>query len=374
MILRRFFISLLFFGWSLTSLSAQDIHYSLHNMAPLWLNPANTGAFYGSVRASGIYRGQWHGFSGISTPSISIDAPVIKGLRKQDWIGAGFLLVSDNAGSNTEIITNITGMSASYHFSLDKKQRSVLTLGAQYGSVSIALRAGNCGIQQINIEEGLGGGGGTGCETFIQGGGGNNSGNRPGRNNDSKTNYTDINAGLMFRTKLDPKGTNAFEIGLAMLHINQDDYRSLIDNMNPDTTGLQIGSNSIDSRRRKGTIHGHASLDYELSDKLRFMPTLFYQSSAQNSSASIQAWMGTPLKNNMLFKFGLGYRTGDAGKLLVGIEKDRLRVAASYDVPLSQLTPTSNLRSVNSFELAANYIFNITKQPAVKQNILCPQI
>lgn len=374
--LRRFFSCLIFVGLSSASLSAQDIHYTLHNMAPIWLNPANTGAFYGSVRAAGIYRGQWHGFGGISTPSLSVDAPLIKGLRKQDWIGAGFMLVSDNAGSINDVITTISGMSASYHLALDKKQRSVLTLGAQYGSVSFGLNPeANCApnSQEQNISTDLGGRSAA-CEMFVSAGGGGGGGRR--QQNGPRTNYTDINAGLLFKTLLDPKKGNALEVGVAMLHINQDDYRSFSDpSMMPDTTsGNMFGSNDRDARRRKGTIHAHTSLDYELSDKLRFMPTIFYQSSARNSSASIQAWMATPLKNEMIFKFGLGYRTGDAGKLLLGIEKDRLRVAASYDVPLSQLTPTSNLRSVNSFELAANYIFNITKQPEVKQNILCPQI
>lgn len=361
-----------------SSLSAQDIHYTLHNMAPLWLNPANTGAFYGSVRASGIYRGQWHGFGGINTPSLSLDAPVIKGLRKQDWIGAGFMLISDNAGSDNEVVTTITGLSASYHLSLDKDQQTVLTLGLQYGSVNFGINPlADCGPQENTIEQELGGMGGS-CEMFGQGTGGGTGGGNNNNQDGPRNSYTDINAGLSLRTVLDKKSGNTLEVGLAMLHLNTDDYNSFIMNSsgmpNPTPNPNPIGSNGRDARERKATIHAHANLNYAMTDKLRFMPTVYYQQSVQNSSVSLQAWMGTQLKNEMLFKFGLGYRTGDAGKILVGLEKDRLQVAASYDIPLSDLTPTTNLNTVNSFELAANYIFNIYKKPEVKQNILCPQI
>ena len=45
------FFSLIFcFG----TLQAQDIHYSLFNMSPLSLNPAQTGAFHGTFRIGGI--------------------------------------------------------------------------------------------------------------------------------------------------------------------------------------------------------------------------------------------------------------------------------------------------------------------------------
>ncbi|MEM9835868.1 MAG: PorP/SprF family type IX secretion system membrane protein [Bacteroidota bacterium] len=375
MILRRLLILFAFCTLSTASLSAQDSHYTLHNMAPLWLNPANTGAFYGSIRVSGLYRGQWHGFSGINSPIISVDAPIVKGLRKQDWIGGGFMLLSDRAGSSNTIVKNFTGFSASYHLGLDKKQTSVLTLGVQYGSVSFGLNPDMDNIvQELTIDSNLGGGGSMQGEMFNQRGG--NQGNNNNQNG-PRDNYNDLNAGLIFKTLLDKKDENKLEIGFAMLHLNGDSFRSFID-----TSGIagnagggeQLGDNSEDARQRRATIHAHANLDYKLNDKLRFLPTLYYQSSAQNSSLSIQAWVGAMMKQEMLFKFGLGYRTGDAAKILVGLEKDRLRVAASYDIQLNQQTPTVDLGSVNSFELAANYIFNIYKKPEVKPNLICPQI
>lgn len=376
MLLRRFILALMLLG-SFSGLSAQDIHYTLHNYSPLWLNPANTGAFYGSIRVAGHYRGQYLGTNGINTPGISIDAPVIRGLRKQDWIGAGANLIMDQANiSAVDVVRQVFGFSGAYHLSLDKKQRSVLTLGAQYSSVSIGIDpSGNCGTnsQELNISTGQGGLGQLGqCENFTMNGGGGGSSN-PGQMQGPRQNYTDISAGLMYRTVLDVKKDNRLELGFAMQHINNDNYQTFLGTtQRPDTIEI-AGESNRESRSPGQTFHAHANLDMELVENIRFMPTVFWQSNRGNSSVSLQAWAGLELKNEMMFKFGLGYRTADAGKILLGFTKDRLNVAASYDVVVSQATP-NNLGSLNSVEIAANYIFNIYKKPETKPSILCPRI
>ncbi|MEL6925345.1 MAG: type IX secretion system membrane protein PorP/SprF, partial [Bacteroidota bacterium] len=37
-------------------------HFSLFDFTPLTLNPAQTGAYEGSVRIGGLYRDQWRSF------------------------------------------------------------------------------------------------------------------------------------------------------------------------------------------------------------------------------------------------------------------------------------------------------------------------
>lgn len=368
MLLRRLILALLLLG-SVAGLSAQDIHYTLHNYSPLWLNPANTGAFYGSIRVSGHYRGQYLGTNGINTPGISIDAPVIRGLRKQDWIGAGANLIMDQANASAvDIVRQVFAFSGAYHLSLDKKQRNVLTLGAQYTSVSIGLDENIGGDQELNIEQIFGGLGQTGqFERFMVGGGMSNQNQGP------RQSYSDISAGLMYRTVFDVKKNNRMELGLSMQHINNGQYQTLLGATSaPDTIEI-AGDGSRESRSPGQTLHAHANLDIEMAENIRFMPTVFWQSNRGNSSVSLQAWAGLELKNEMVFKFGLGYRTADAGKILLGFTKDRLNVAASYDVVLSQAVP-NNLGSLNSVEIAANYIFNIYKKPETKPSILCPRI
>ncbi|MBK8624733.1 MAG: type IX secretion system membrane protein PorP/SprF [Saprospiraceae bacterium] len=136
----------IFIGWSL-NLQGQDLHYSYYHFTPLSVNPANSGAFSGSYRVSGIYTRKDFGLSnpGYQNFSLSADAPIIRGIRKQDWIGIGVqadvIKSANNSGSfyvdnlndpnKTAQNWTFIKISAAYHFALDKKQTNILTLGAQ---------------------------------------------------------------------------------------------------------------------------------------------------------------------------------------------------------------------------------------------------
>ncbi len=361
-----YLLALLFFCCSLT-VGAQDIHYTLHDYNPLWLNPAQTGAFSGSVRVGGIYRGQWYTLNGINTPSAYVDAPVVRGLRKYDWIGVGANLLSDKAGAGGDLALQSTyfGFSAAYHLALDNQRRNVVTLGAQYGSTSYSLDIGSGSLlQQLTIDPTLGGGGQSQGELRPDNMNGGNDGES----------YNDINAGLMLRTVLDPAKGNLLEVGLSAFHLNGPKRNTLIpasqDTMGRDSTiGTRAGD---DSRRRRATLHGHARLDLEVSDAWRFQPSLFVQSSASVTSASIQAWGSRVLKPDVNLRLGLGYRTGDAAQVLVGLDWEQLRAALSYDISLSQSRNVTNYQG--GFELSAQYIINIYKKPTVAPTMLCPKI
>ncbi|MEL7163409.1 MAG: PorP/SprF family type IX secretion system membrane protein, partial [Bacteroidota bacterium] len=292
------------------SLRAQDVHYTLHDYAPLWLNPANTGAFSGSIRAGGIYRGQWYSLNGIQSPTLYADAPLGFALRKQDWIGVGLSMVNDQAGE-LGITQNFFGFSGAYHLSLDKKRQNIITLGVQYGSISYGFNAEQQPVQQRTIEEALGGGGQDG-ELMLT------NPNQMGGNDNQSVN--DLNVGLKAKILLDAKKNNVFEAGVSFLHLTNPERRSLIQTvrdtmMNPDPTPpVDAGR---DSRRRKGTIHANARLDLEMSEKWRFQPSVFFQNSASSSSVSLQAWGQRALKKDLNLRLGLGYRTSDAAKVLV---------------------------------------------------------
>ncbi|MEM7573421.1 MAG: PorP/SprF family type IX secretion system membrane protein [Bacteroidota bacterium] len=373
MLLRRLLLCLtIFFGGM--SLSAQDVHYTLHNMAPIWLNPAKTGSFLGSIRVGGVYRGQWYGFSGgVQSPNLFADAPIIKGLRDQDWIGVGFNLISDQTGEN-DITTTSTGFAASYHFSIDKERRNVLTLGAHYANVNYSFNP----RMGFDVEQNIGtalGGEGLGSTEF------DNLGMNPmgpgGNNNNSS--YTDINVGLMLRSTLNTETSDVLELGFAMQHLNTDERRTLLESNTGGGGGtsmgggIQGGSNSREARERPQTIHAHATLDMALTEKWRIMPTAFYQTSANNNSLSLQGWVGRVLPEDRLLRLGLGYRTNDAIKMLIGFDAGQLRAAMAFDLVQGQNLPIDD-GSINAFELSANYIFNIYKKPQPKPQALCPRI
>ncbi|MEM6398071.1 MAG: PorP/SprF family type IX secretion system membrane protein [Bacteroidota bacterium] len=367
-------LSVLLWAGQTTELKAQDVHYTLHNMAPIWLNPAKTGGFLGSVRVGGIYRGQWYGLNGAQTPTLFVDAPIIRGLRKQDWIGVGFSLISDEIGA-TSINTTSTGVSASYHFAVDKERNTVLTLGGFYGNVNYGFELSNNIIQiEETIDQSLGGQGmAIGNSEFSGGMPMPGPGQGPGGGNNNNNSYTDISAGLVLRQKLNDD-TDMFEVGFGLLHLNGDNRRELI-TPERDTTSMDDfgGDNSRDTRERASTIHAHANLDLALSEKWRLMPTVFYQSSATNNSISLQGWVGRELPQDRLLRLGLGYRTNDAIKILIGFDAGQLQAAAAFDIIAGQPT-TIDGRSINAFELSANYIFNITKKPEPQPEALCPRI
>lgn len=358
--IRLFFLALMLFGTGV-GLRAQDIHYSLYNMSPLTLNPALTGAFYGSIRVGGIYRDQWFSYAGSDgyvTPSAYIDSPILRGLRDQDWIGVGGMFFQDKAGIG-RLRTTASKLSLAYHLGLDKKAKSVLTIGLQGGGVQ----------RRVNTEDLLFG------DDFINGAWANTSNepivssaapdpdNPDGR--EIKADYLDFAAGLMLRSNINEK--SRFEIGLAVNHLTQPN-----EGFRNSGTGGGGNNNVDDALRRPMTILAHTRYETALNEKVSFAPTAFFQTTRGATEFAVQAWGGYMLDptNPTKLNFGLGYRVGDAAQVLLGIDYKDLRVALSYDVTFSQL------RNANSYqgglELAAWYIFKIYKKPDITPTILCP--
>ncbi len=331
------------------TLSAQDIHYSLYNMSPLTLNPALTGAFSGTARIGGIYRDQWSSVVGgnkFATPSFYVDAPIIRGFGKKDWVGVGFSMMTDKAGS-LKLQTASSQLSASYHLSLNKKGTSILTLGVQGGSVQ--RRSKDPLVEVFEDEFGTGiGGGGLGAGNSVD-------------NPEGSASYLDFAAGLMLRSKLNDVA--AMELGVSYGHLTKPDY-ALLQAMGG------TGSTS-DAGKRPPRITAHGRYDQQLNDKWSVSPTFLYQSTSSASEFALQAWAGNQINKDFRLNMGLGYRFSDAGQVLLGGDYKDLRVALSYDVNVSSLSTASNYQG--GFEIAAWYIIKIYRKPTIKTRILCPR-
>lgn len=346
-----------------SSLAAQDIHNSLFNMSPLSLNPALTGAFEGTARIGGIYRAQDFGITevrGYYSPSFYIDAPVIQGFRKQDWIGAGFMVYSDNAGT-TRLRTNISGLSGSYHFAVDKDRKTMLTLGVQWGSVSRRFDASQA-ILSDTFDEAFGGLGNPGTTDPLAMPNGDNS-NNP---DDVQTSFSDINAGLMLRSTLNEQ--TRLELGVALGHLTTPNYSFRGGN---NQGGGQNPTAPASDRDRPRKIVAHGRLLAQLDEVFSFEPTFLFQTTAGQTEIGLQAWAGYRINPDAKANFGLGYRFGDAGKILLGLEYKDLRAALSYDITLSDRHRINDYNG--AFEIAAYYILKIYKKPNVKPAIFCPQ-
>lgn len=348
---------LLFSGLLTLTLSGygQDMHNTLFNYAPLSLNPSLTGAFEGTARIGGIYRAQDFavaGAKGYSTPSFYLDAPIIRGFGKRDWIGVGLVFFSDKAGS-LSLQTNAGWMSGAYHLSLDKKGNTYLTFGVQGGKVGRRFKSFDADpADQFDLS--VGGQGNVTTEDQVIAGNGGGSGTGGNTDFDRNKNFTDFTGGLMLRSKINNDA--ALELGLAVGHVTTPQYGF---------SGVGDGS----KRPRKITFHGR--YDQKLDDKWSIAPTLLFMSTSKAQEISLQGWLGRQVNPDVKLNFGLGYRLSDAGKVLFGIDYKDLHAAMAYDLTLSSKSDVNNFNG--AFELAAYYILKIYKKPEVKPAIFCPR-
>jgi hypothetical protein len=79
------------------------------------------GDFNGTFRLTGNYRIQWPTIAKYSTPAFGIDAPLFKGLRKNDWISVGLTAYQDKAGEDAafQLKRSSGWIGGSYHAALN---------------------------------------------------------------------------------------------------------------------------------------------------------------------------------------------------------------------------------------------------------------
>ena len=349
------FVTVLFLG----SLAAQDIHFTQFYMSPMTLNPAMAGKFEGTVRIGGIYRDQFRSVinqkdldpavknAQYKTPAIFVDAPVIRGFRRNDWVGVGLSFFSDKAGQGGLAHTG-SKIGATYHLAIDKKANTVISVGAAYGG------------EQRKVDNG---------KFFFERGYTNstrpNNQYDPGQSGESQTNtddkYTDIDAGLVLTSKLNKMMD--FNIGFSMYHLTQPSY-SLIGG-----TGASGGGNTKVARR--SVLHGQ--FNAKLNDKFSINPAFLFQTQKGGQEILLQGMAGYLLdeQKDINLNFGVGYRMRDAMQAIAGMRYKALNVGLAYDINVSGLNTVSRYRG--GFELAANYIIKIYKPAVIKTKVLCPR-
>lgn len=337
----------LFLGGLTTN--AQDLHFTQYNMAGPQLNPAATGGFYGTFRVGGIYRSQWYSGFGttlFSTPMAYIDAPAYRGFRKQDWFGVGMTYSQDNAGTLKLGRTSLLG-SLSYHFSLDKKQKNVITLGYQWGNHSFRFN----NAQDANPEDQILGG--SSLDML----------------NTEAESYQGSNLGLQFTSQI-AEGSR-LNVGAAMFRLTRANLSLL-----QGAGGGSGGRTRIPSR-----FVFHGGLEQDINDRFMVFPSFMVQTQESDMEVLIQVMGGVtlPLKDQaknkpqeILAMAGLGTRLGDALQVLIGGQYGPYRVGFSYDINTSDLSEAT--QNVGGIEIALSYVAVIKKKPKPKPTIFCPRL
>lgn len=344
-------------------LGAQDIHFSQYNFAPLTLNPAQAGAFFGTARIGGIYRDQWLFLpKDFATRSFFIDAPVVRGFRKKrnDWVGVGFSFYGDRAGTSRLGSAQQGGINGAYHFALSKKGDQHLTLGIATGGTTYSVRADSLVFEEDIIKDINQNPLASDRQKFGQG---STDPNNPFFESQSSRSFS---VGLMY--KASNKEGDRFEMGISAAHLNGPRYGFELGNRDTSGTG---GRDRNRVKRPLRTIF-HGLYTKNLTDKISISPSILFQAYASNTQILPQVTAGYKWSSDTQFNAGLGYRVGDAAILLAGVDYKDLRLGVSWDMRLGDLTDDRGIKG--GFEIAANYIIKIYKKPNVPPSILCPRL
>lgn len=378
-----FIVSIYFTG----VIFGQDLHFSYYQFTPVDVNPAMAGAFSGSYRLNGIYSHKDMALSrqAFQTFAVSADAPIIRGLRKQDWVGIGVhadilshsgFMPDDIAGAGRNHLQNLSfiKIAGAYHLSLNKKQTRIFTLGIQMSNASRSYAFMNPGLTRVNMmfnniqDQDL--------NNFnnLRGSGG--TGGNPNQDQSIRYNYRDFRTGLLYNQKgknTDLKLGIAFN-GLFRPYIGTTALmpRSPIIPV-PGQPGIQKPPrDSVETRSLGLNVHGE--LRYNVSEQLSVVPSFFFYSlgPANAFNANTHVWYQIDPEKDFKGGLGLGMRNTRDLLLFLGAEFGDYRAGLAYDMPLTSKTIATG--PVGGFEICVSYLGKIYKKPKVKPVVFCPRL
>jgi type IX secretion system PorP/SprF family membrane protein len=324
---------------------AQDIHWTQFDMTPLVLNPAFTGMFDGTVRASGIYRTQW---GSVTVPYVtfggSVDMPLLTE-NNGDYLAAGLQIYNDKAGDGN--LQNFTGMlSVAYHKALgtDEYNSGDLAVGLQGGYAQKAID-----LTKLYFGDEFNGG------SFV-----------PGSSQEyllgmgNSVNYYLVAAGLSYSKKANEN--LSYVIGISANNINQP---------NEAIQKKQTSETNLDMR-----FCGTLGINWIAGERLAIKPAVLfqYQAGAQEiiagSEFNYQVGNSTGYQDFSTAVFlGGWYRNGDAAMITGGVDFKGFRIGLGYDYNISSLNPASNGKG--GFEIAVRYIAPNAMKFAGKRVVPC---
>lgn len=335
--------------------SAQDLHYTNYNFAPLYFSPAETGSFNGTIRVGGILRDQFSSFitNAYQSQSLYIDSPQSFGVLKKDWVGLGLVFYNDSAGdigfSNTGFL-----MSAAYHKSLHKKKFSVLSFGLQYGSIRRKVNSANNALWGDAL---LSGNSNSPDQLLLDA---------------LEENYNDLNFGIKYHYRL--KDGNEFVLGVSLMHILDPDFMGLIQT---NTIQKRINAHcfAIMNVGKKVAVKygfyysnmGLFTKRYSMHSNMNLFAQLYFELQSKKKKKSREK------KSAKTFELmtGLGYRFGDALQFFLGVNYERWQAGFAFDMTVSEAAVYNN--NNGAIEFGLQHIINVYKEPKIDNKILCPK-
>jgi type IX secretion system PorP/SprF family membrane protein len=349
----RNIVSVIGFIFAMTSMQAQDIHFSQFYMSPLNLNPALTGVMNCNTRLVANYRNQWASVlqaNAYNTYSVSYDQKIAVG--RSDYFGIGGSFWGDVAGE-LDFGTTQGRLSLSYAKRMGgyRKSAHYLVIGAD---AALSQRRVRFGDDRWPSQHDGSGGFNPDLPT-----------NEPaGIDNDFI--YGDIAAGILWFSVLDE--SNNWYVGLASHHLNRPDVSFLSSLQDFDSVSLYS----------RFTIHGGGQ--FELKPKLSLLPGLIamFQGPHRelNFGSSLRFALTESRLSSQYWQLGLWYRSGtqdegglhsDAVIFSTRFDYDNYGIGFSYDYNVSKLRQAGNANG--AFEFSLNYLICGPEKRAV----YCPR-
>lgn len=319
----------LFLLCNVTNLFAQDIHFTQYLSNPTYYNPAFTGFFDGQYRIQGIYRNQYNALSSpYQTMGASVDASLLKGKLRDDYLGVGVTVFSDKAGTNL-LYTNVGSVNLAYSKGFGTRTKSYLSLGF---SGSLRQRTINNNLSKFPDAQ---------------------------ENIASMPLAPDLGVGMNYQIVFSKKIN--WMIGGSMLHI-----------LNPKESFVGVSTEELSTK-----IIAHTSAKLKAGKKMYVIPNaLFSTQGPQNEIMAGSNFLytfgdyerdGTGFTGGFLGRFG--NKTPEAFALLTKIEHKGWSLGASYDFNVNELSIISKGRG--AFEISAGYVggFSFNRQSQTK----CPR-
>ena len=349
-----------FLALSFVNLGAQDFHNSFIQFAPLNINPALTGAFYGNLRANIIARDQGRPVAGggneFQDLSLSLDGSIDFGLTKNDWVSAGMSFARSTSGV-LSFRRQFTGLNLAYHLSFGKKSDKVFTLGVRYG----------------NYSTGFNGFGGTTTKLLADPMGQDfdllgiqvtdSEGNLPQKSS------SDYMVGMMLTTPVGKKSD--IRIGISADHL-------FTPRLSFPDSGMDTipGPGPIQDEELLRRVNGFIYYYTSISDRLVFNPNILYQKIGVSTNILFQGLVNYLIdpKKDITLIAGLGVRLVNSTDIPVylGADIKSWRVGISYDTNIAGLRPSNG--TFGALEIGISKIFSWFKPTTVKPVYICPRL
>ena len=320
--MRKTLLLLIILQFGAHYLRCQDVHFSQFFFSPQMLNPAEIGNFDAEYRLNANQKTQW---KEVSRPysSFAVMGDGHFGFTPEE-VALGLLIMNDNAGdSRYNTLSILAG--GSYRYNIRESEKHTLLGGLQLGMTQIKLdyeslsfnNQFNGVVYDPNLPTG---------EQFTR----------------NSRWYFNLNAGLAYTYK--PEDRKRITIGFSGHNITAPKQSFYND------TGIKLPIRTS----------LYATADWKIAEDFDLMPSMRWMDQATFT----EVILGSALRYVLIDEGHLyravfaGYfgRFGDSGIAMLGFDYDAWRVAASYDINVSNLKPAS--RNRGGFEFSVQYLFN----------------